>query len=70
MASANSTTSARPENRVFIFLALSRADRDAIPHREQVIATSEREARLMLEGRYVLFRWSYASIGGVSCINC
>ncbi|ECC1694703.1 TPA: host cell division inhibitor Icd-like protein [Salmonella enterica] len=54
MASANSTTSARPENRVFIFLALSRADRDAIPHREQVIAASEREARLMLVGRYVL----------------
>ncbi|ECA6122712.1 host cell division inhibitor Icd-like protein [Salmonella enterica subsp. enterica serovar Redlands] len=55
MASANSTTSPRPENRVFIFLALSRTDLDAIPHREQVIATSEREARLMLEGRYVLF---------------
>ncbi|MCU7123273.1 host cell division inhibitor Icd-like protein [Salmonella enterica] len=54
MASANSTTSARPENCVFIFLALSRADRHAIPHREQVIATSEREARLMLVGRYVL----------------
>ncbi|EDN7240449.1 host cell division inhibitor Icd-like protein [Salmonella enterica] len=54
MASANSTTSARPENRVFIFLALSRADRHATPHREQVIAKSEREARLMLVGRYVL----------------
>lgn len=54
MASANSITSARPENRVFIFLALSRADRHATPHREQVIAKSEREARLMLVGRYVL----------------
>ncbi|EBS7634088.1 host cell division inhibitor Icd-like protein [Salmonella enterica] len=54
MASANSTTSARPENRVFLFLALSRADQNARPHREQVIAASEREARLMLVGRYVL----------------
>ncbi|EAA7430283.1 host cell division inhibitor Icd-like protein [Salmonella enterica subsp. enterica serovar Schwarzengrund] len=55
MATANSTTSPRPENRVFIFLALSRANQNAMPHREQVIATSEREARLMLVGRYVLF---------------
>ncbi|MCU6216486.1 host cell division inhibitor Icd-like protein [Enterobacter bugandensis] len=54
MATANSTTPARPENRVFIFLALSRADRNDKPHREQVTATSEREARLMLVGRYVL----------------
>ncbi|EFC1954659.1 TPA: host cell division inhibitor Icd-like protein [Escherichia coli] len=54
MASANSTTSARPENRVFLFLALSRADLHARPHREQIIAATEREARLMLVGRYVL----------------
>ncbi|WP_262958520.1 host cell division inhibitor Icd-like protein [Salmonella enterica] len=38
----------------FLFLAVSRTNLQDKPHREEVIATSEREARLMLVGRYVL----------------
>jgi len=42
------------KNRVFIFLAVSRANLQDKPHREQITATSEREARQLLAGRFVL----------------
>ncbi|WP_368893403.1 host cell division inhibitor Icd-like protein [Kluyvera ascorbata] len=38
----------------FLFLAVSRANIQDKPHRVEVIATSEREARKCLSGRYVL----------------
>jgi hypothetical protein len=38
----------------FLFLAVIRANPQAKPHREQVTATSEREARSFLAGRFVL----------------
>lgn len=44
----------RPKNRVFLFLAVSRADMQDKPHREQITAHSEREARSMLAGRFIL----------------
>lgn len=44
----------RPKNRVFLFLAVSRADMQDKPHREQITAHSEREARAMLAGRFIL----------------
>lgn len=43
-----------PEYRRFLFLALSRTRRDEKPHREEVTATSEREARAILAGRFIL----------------
>ncbi|EEM2502848.1 TPA: host cell division inhibitor Icd-like protein [Salmonella enterica subsp. indica] len=44
----------RPKNRVFLFLAVSRADMHDKPHREQITAPSERKARFMLAGRFIL----------------
>ncbi len=38
----------------WLFLAVSRSNPQDKPHREEVIARSEREARLSLAGRYVL----------------
>ncbi|ELK1246543.1 host cell division inhibitor Icd-like protein [Citrobacter braakii] len=38
----------------YIFLALSRANLQDKPHREDVIACSEREARALLSGRFIL----------------
>lgn len=38
----------------FLFLAVSRTNLQDKPHREEVIATSEHEARKSLSGRYVL----------------
>ncbi|ELO3636699.1 host cell division inhibitor Icd-like protein [Salmonella enterica] len=38
----------------YLFLAVVRANKQDKPHREEVIATSEREARKYLAGRYVL----------------
>ncbi|EPG9733893.1 host cell division inhibitor Icd-like protein [Citrobacter freundii] len=38
----------------YIFLALSRANLQDKPHREDVIACSEREARTLLSGRFIL----------------
>lgn len=38
----------------YIFLALSRANLQDKPHREDVIACSEREARSLLAGRFIL----------------
>ncbi|CAI0832068.1 host cell division inhibitor Icd-like protein [Serratia fonticola] len=43
-----------PQRFTFLFLAVVRANTQARPHREQVTATSEREARSFLAGRYVL----------------
>ncbi|SAV06467.1 Uncharacterised protein [Klebsiella pneumoniae] len=43
-----------PKNRVFIFLALNRADMQSRPHREVITAVSEREARKLLVGRFIL----------------
>ncbi|MGK7342788.1 host cell division inhibitor Icd-like protein [Salmonella enterica] len=54
MADAQSNQT-RPENRVFLFLAVSRADMQDKPHREQVTAHNEREARSMLDGRFILY---------------
>lgn len=42
------------ENRLFLFLALSRSNLQDKPHREEVIACSEREARILLSGRFIL----------------
>lgn len=53
MANPHSIQSS-PENRVFLFLAVSRSNRQDKPHREEVIATSEQAARKKLAGRYVL----------------
>lgn len=53
MADAQSNQT-RPKNRVFLFLAVSRADMQDKPHREQITAHSEREARSMLAGRFIL----------------
>ncbi|MCR6676421.1 host cell division inhibitor Icd-like protein [Escherichia marmotae] len=44
----------RPENRVFLFLAVSRADMQDKPHREQITAHNEWEARSMLAGCFIL----------------
>ncbi|MDO3814997.1 host cell division inhibitor Icd-like protein [Salmonella enterica] len=38
----------------YLFLAVVRTNAQDKPHREEVIATSEREARKCLAGRYVL----------------
>ncbi|ELN3541877.1 host cell division inhibitor Icd-like protein [Escherichia coli] len=43
-----------PKNRVFIFLALNRADMHSRPHREVITAVSEREARKLLVDRFIL----------------
>lgn len=43
-----------PQRFTFLFLAVVRANPQALPHREQVTATSEHEARYFLAGRYVL----------------
>ncbi|EKS4944200.1 host cell division inhibitor Icd-like protein [Salmonella enterica] len=44
----------RPIMHKFLFLAVSRTNLQDKPHREEVIATSEHEARKSLSGRYVL----------------
>lgn len=38
----------------WLFLAVSRADTQDKPHRETITATSEREARAALVGRFIL----------------
>lgn len=43
-----------PQRFTFLFLAVVRANPQALPHREQVTAATEREARSSLAGRYVL----------------
>lgn len=43
-----------PKNRVFIFLAVTRGNMQDKPHPEEIIAISEREARKLLAGRFVL----------------
>ncbi|CND22603.1 MULTISPECIES: host cell division inhibitor Icd-like protein [Yersinia] len=48
----NNTTA--PQRFIFLFLAVMRANTQAHPHREQISATSEREARSLLAGRFVL----------------
>jgi hypothetical protein len=50
----NKSTQNHTKNRVFIFLAVTRANMQDKPHREQITATSEREARQLLAGRFVL----------------
>ncbi|WP_338402067.1 host cell division inhibitor Icd-like protein [Serratia ureilytica] len=51
-AMKNHTTA--PQRFTFLFLAVVRANPQAHPHREQITAVSEREARSLLAGRYVL----------------
>lgn len=51
-AMKNNTTA--PQRFIFLFLAVMRANTQAHPHREQISATSEREARSLLAGRFVL----------------
>ncbi|MGT3173470.1 host cell division inhibitor Icd-like protein [Yersinia enterocolitica] len=51
-AMKNNTTA--PQRFTFLFLAVMRANTQAHPHREQISATSEREARSLLAGRFVL----------------
>lgn len=64
MASAHDNQT-HPENRVFLFLAVSRANLQDKPHREEITATSEREARQLLAGRFVLsFAGSLPAAGG------
>lgn len=53
MADAQSTQT-RPKNRVFLFLAVSRANLQDKPHRESITAPDEVTARRLLVGRYVL----------------
>ncbi|WP_208951022.1 host cell division inhibitor Icd-like protein [Rahnella sp. ChDrAdgB13] len=48
----NHTTA--PQRFTFLFLAVVRANPQAHPHREQIAAASEREARSLLVGRFVL----------------
>ncbi len=48
----NNTTA--PQRFTFLFLAVMRANTQAHPHREQINATSEWEARFLLTGRFVL----------------
>lgn len=48
----NHTTA--PQRFIFLFLAVVRANPLAHPHREEITATSEREARSLLAGRFVL----------------
>lgn len=43
-----------PVNRRFLFLAVSRDGVPGKPHREEIIATSEQEARARLAGRFIL----------------
>lgn len=43
-----------PQRFTFLFLAVVRGNPQAQPHREQVTATSEHEARSFLAGRFVL----------------
>lgn len=43
-----------PARFTFLFLAVVRVDPKASPHREQVTATTEHEARAMLAARFVL----------------
>jgi hypothetical protein len=52
VAMKNHTTA--PQRFTFLFLAVVRANPQAHPHREQITAVSEREARSLLAGRYVL----------------
>jgi len=42
------------EKRRSLFLAVSRVNRQDRPHREEVTATSEQEARALLAGRFIL----------------
>ncbi|RYM58075.1 hypothetical protein BSR03_23145 [Serratia proteamaculans] len=51
-AMSNITTA--PQRFTFLFLAVVRANPQAHPHREQITAISEREARSLLAGRFVL----------------
>ncbi|CNB83535.1 Uncharacterised protein [Yersinia similis] len=51
-AMKNNTTA--PQRFTFLFLAVVRANPQAHPHREQISATSEWEARSLLAGRFVL----------------
>ncbi|TQI82500.1 hypothetical protein FHU09_5187 [Serratia fonticola] len=48
----NHTTA--PQRFTFLFLPVIRANPQAHPHREQVTAASEREARSLLADRFVL----------------
>ncbi|WP_025121321.1 MULTISPECIES: host cell division inhibitor Icd-like protein [unclassified Serratia (in: enterobacteria)] len=48
----NHTTA--PQRFTFLFLAVVRANPQDRPHREQVTAATEREARSFLAGRFVL----------------
>lgn len=41
-------------NSIWLFLAVSRTNLRDKPHREEVIATNEHEARKCLSGRYIL----------------
>lgn len=59
----------RPKNRVFLFLAVSRADMQDKPHREQVTAYSEREARSMLAGHFILCFAGRLPVQGRSMTN-
>lgn len=64
MADAQSTQT-HPENRVFLFLAISRSNLQDKPHRESVTAPDEATARRLLVGRYVLsFAGSLPAVGG------
>lgn len=64
MVSAHDTQT-RPKNRVFLFLAVSRANLQDKPHRESITAPDEATARRMLVGRYVLsFAGSLPVAGG------
>ncbi|MFB9085800.1 host cell division inhibitor Icd-like protein [Erwinia tracheiphila] len=48
----NHTTA--PQRFTFLFLAVIRANPQAHPHRAEIIATSEHEARSLLADRFIL----------------
>jgi hypothetical protein len=64
VAMSNITTA--PKRFIFLFLAVVRANPQAHPHREEITATSEHEARSLLAGHFVLvFAGRLPALGGV-----
>nr|MBJ7892835.1 host cell division inhibitor Icd-like protein [Serratia sp. PAMC26656] len=64
VAMSNITTA--PKRFAFLFLAVVRANPQAHPHREEITAISERKARSLLAGRFVLvFAGRLPVLGGI-----
>lgn len=55
-----------PARFTFLFLAVVRANPQALPRRKQVIATNEHEARTMLAARFVLLFAGRLPVNGLN----